>query len=268
MNAISNPFEHTELKIMESGHDRVDSAWHRFVTFFPYYRMYCVVGGHALVYLQDKVLELVPGHIYYIPAFSIFDAHCDQILDHYWIHFNVDATSEKYLALRPPRYEAEAGPSDEAIFRMLTDIGRRKEGEKCLSDVVAEEGLAKYLFSRFLPEEEDASSDAVRFVPVLQYIDENFGGKITNADLSEIMYLTPTYFSNLFTRQFGVSPQKYILQKRLNFAATMLFESGKSIKEIAFACGFESETYFNRQFHKVMGMSPGSYRKLALLPRR
>ena len=44
----------------------------------------------------------------------------------------------------------------------------------------------------------------------------------------------------------------------------MLFESGKSIKEIAFACGFENETYFNRQFHKVMGMSPGKYRKVSV----
>ena len=144
-------------------------------------------------------------------------------------------------------------------------MARLPAEEKHLPDVVAAESLSKYLFSRFLPDEEElASSDAVRFIPVLQYIDENFSKKITNEDLSAIVYLTPNYFSNLFTRRFGVSPQKYILQKRLNLAAAMLFESGKSIKEIAFACGFENETYFNRQFHKIMGMSPGKYRKVTV----
>lgn len=265
MEGIATPFERMEIRIMEAGRDRVDSSWHRFVTFFPYYRMYYIVSGHAVIYLQDKVLELKPGKMYYIPAFSVFDAHCDQILDHYWIHFNFDATAEKYLTICPPKYEVEPCPSDEGIFRMVTEFVRKPAGEKHLPDAVAGEGLSKYLFSRFLPDEEEfASSDAVRFIPVLQYIDENFNRKITNADLSGVMYLTPTYFSNLFTRRFGVSPQKYILQKRLTLAAAMLFESGKSIKEIAFACGFENETYFNRQFHKVMGMSPGKYRKVSV----
>ena len=99
---------------------------------------------------------------------------------------------------------------------------------------------------------------------MLQYIDANYNTHISNADLGKIMFLSPTYFSNLFTKQFGITPQQYILQKRINSAAIMLFESNKNIREIAFDCGFESETYFNRQFHKYMGISPGKYRKLAL----
>lgn len=175
MNGIANPFERFQLKIMEAGHDQVDSSWHRFVTFFPYYRMYYIVSGHAVIYLQDQMLELKPGHMYYVPAFSLFDAHCDQILDHYWIHFNFDATAEKYLTICPPRYEATPRPSDEAIFRLGTELARLPAEEKHLPDVVAAESLSKYLFSRFLPDEEELeSSDAVRFIPVLQYIDENF----------------------------------------------------------------------------------------------
>ena len=69
MNGIANPFERFELKIMEAGHDQVDSSWHRFVTFFPYYRMYYIVSGHAVIYLQEQMLELKPGHMYYVPAF-------------------------------------------------------------------------------------------------------------------------------------------------------------------------------------------------------
>jgi len=147
---------------------------------------------------------------------------------------------------------------------MVVDSVKKPGKEKSIRDAVASEGLSKYLFSRFLPERENiAASEGFRFIPVLQYIEKNFDRPITNLELGQILYLSPTYFSNLFTKQFGVSPQKYILQKRLNSAAILLFESTKSIKEIAFECGFDNEAYFNRQFRKFMGVPPGKYRKLS-----
>ena len=264
MNSIIDPFERFDLNIMEAGYDSVDSSWHRFVTFFPYYRIYYIVSGHALIYLQDEVLELFPGKMYFIPAFSVFDAHCDEILTHYWIHLNLDTITEKYLTICRPKNQAETLSTDENIFRMVVDSVKKPGKEKSIRDAVASEGLSKYLFSRFLPERENiAASEGFRFIPVLQYIEKNFDRPITNLELGQILYLSPTYFSNLFTKQFGVSPQKYILQKRLNSAAILLFESTKSIKEIAFECGFDNEAYFNRQFRKFMGVPPGKYRKLS-----
>ncbi|MFQ9737970.1 MAG: AraC family ligand binding domain-containing protein [Christensenellaceae bacterium] len=152
MNSIIDPFERFDLNIMEAGYDSVDSSWHRFVTFFPYYRIYYIVSGHALIYLQDEVLELFPGKMYFIPAFSVFDAHCDEILTHYWIHFNLDTITEKYLTICRPKNQAETLSTDENIFRMVVDSVKKPGKEKSIRDAVASEGLSKYLFSRFLPE--------------------------------------------------------------------------------------------------------------------
>lgn len=262
MNHAPNPFERSELKIMESGFAEVGSWWSQGVALFPYYRMYYVVRGHAMVYLQDKVLEFSPGNLYFIPAFSVVDANCDERLLHYWVHFNIDITTVNYLTICKPEYEVFAHPIDETVFRKLVAITQDPERELTLSESVASDGLIRYLFSRFLPDREDfSSSEAERFIPVLQYIDEHYHHRITNKELSEIMFLNSTYFSNLFTKQFGISPQQYILQKRMNAAALLLFETNRSIKEIAFTCGFENEIYFNRQFRKFMGMPPGKYRK-------
>lgn len=151
MNSIIDPFERFDLNIMEAGYDSVDSSWHRFVTFFPYYRIYYIVSGHALIYLQDEVLELFPGKMYFIPAFSVFDAHCDEILTHYWIHFNLDTITEKYLTICRPKNQAETLSTDENIFRMVVDSVKKPGKEKSIRDAVASEGLSKYLFSRFLP---------------------------------------------------------------------------------------------------------------------
>lgn len=256
------PFDHIELKIIEAGFDAVDSNWHRFITFFPYYRIYYVVSGHAVIYLQDQQLELSPGKMYFIPALSIFDAHCDKILRHYWIHFNFDITTNNYLTIYKPLNVVQAPPLTEELFSCLVSkINSDKKDSP--AELLACEGLLKYLLSFFLSgADTEATPEAARFIPVLQYIDTNFNSHITNNELSSIMYLSSTYFSNLFTKQFGITPQQYIQQKRMNKAALLLLESNKNIREIAFTCGFESEAYFNRSFHKFMGISPGRYRKL------
>lgn len=75
------------------------------------------------------------------------------------------------------------------------------------------------------------------------------------------MCLNETYFSNVFTKQFGISPKQYILQKRIGSAARMLVETDKTVKEIAFEFGYDNEMYFNRIFHKITGSAPGKYRK-------
>ena len=256
------PFDNVKLKIMEAGFDKVDSSWHRFIAFFPYYRIYYIVSGHAVIYLQDQQLELCPGKMYFIPSFSIFDAHCDEILGHYWIHFNFDITTTNYLTIYRPFNVVDAPPLADQLFARLIDC--YNAGGSSPAELLACEGLSKYLFSFFLPDTDtEATPEAARFIPVLQYIDTHFNQHIANTDLSAIMYLSPTYFSNLFTKQFGITPQQYIQQTRMNSAAILLFESNKNIREIAFSCGFESEAYFNRSFHKFMGISPGKYRKLA-----
>ena len=141
----------------------------------------------------------------------------------------------------------DAPPLADQLFARLIDC--YNAGDNSPAELLACEGLSKYLFSFFLPATDtEATPEAARFIPVLQYIDTHFNQHIANTDLSAIMYLSPTYFSNLFTKQFGITPQQYIQQKRMNSAAIMLFES---------------EAYFNRSFHKFMGISPGKYRKLA-----
>ena len=263
MNDKINPFESIKPKILEAGCDSVDSSWHRFVAFFPYYRIYYIVSGHAVIFLENnKMLELVPGNLYFIPAFSLFDAHCDQILKHYWVHFNLDITTASYLSVFQTKNIVPALPIDEPVIELLTQIVRKPD--KGISDLLASEGLLRFLLSKFLPEDSDALyASSARFVPVLKYIDDNIQNQISNTKLSELMYVSTTYFSSLFTKQFKISPQQYILQKRLNMAISMLFESNRSVREIAYACGFESENYFNRQFRKLTGMPPGKYRKIS-----
>ncbi len=256
---ISNPFLTSQLRITEADLTEVDLSWSHMATYFPYYRMYYIVDGHAKIFMHDKTLELLPDHIYFIPAYSITGAECEQSMLHYWIHFNLDVTTMSYLTIYQPQLSAIAMPCDKEIFRMIVESFTDSQDGSHPMNSLAYVSLAKYLFSRFLPSK-NISSKTETFLPVLEYIDRNLSSNISNADLCQIICLNETYFSNLFTKQFGISPKQYILQKRIGEAARMLLETDKTVKEIGFELGYDNEMYFNRIFHKITGMSPGKYR--------
>ncbi len=256
-----NPFSHVHLEITEASFAMVDNSWAQFALFFPYYRLYYVESGVAKIFMRDRTLELLPDHLYFIPAYSIMGVECQEIMSHYWIHFSVDVSLASYLTVYPPNLCIEAQTCDKEIFRLLIDKFNHPPKETDPSHTLACSSLAKYLFSRFLSTN-NISSKASNFLPVLEYIDKNLSEPISNANLCKIMCLNETYFSNLFTQQFGISPKQYVLQKRIGSAATALLETNKTVKEIAASLGYDNEMYFNRIFHKITGCPPGKYRKI------
>lgn len=254
-----NPFLSANLQVTEVGYNEVGPSWSHLATFFPYYRMYYIKSGAAKMFMFDKTLELLPDHLYFIPAFSITGAECNDCMAHYWMHFKLDITTISYLTIYAPCLCVEAKPGDEEQFRLVLENFRSAENGDA-PYMLACVSLAKYLFSRFLPHD-NISSETANFIPVLEYIDRHLTSNISNADLCKIMCLNETYFSNVFTKQFGISPKQYILQKRIGSAASMLVETEKTVKEIAFYFGYDNEAYFNRIFRKFTGSAPGKYRK-------
>lgn len=68
------------------------------------------------------------------------------------------------------------------------------------------------------------------------------------------------HFIRLFRSRFDEPPHRYVLRQRLFKAATMLIQSGDSVKCIAWQCGFRSEFYFSRAFKKYLLSAPENYR--------
>lgn len=69
------------------------------------------------------------------------------------------------------------------------------------------------------------------------------------------------HFRNIFKEIYGLSPVKYITEKRLEKSMELLCYSEYSINEIAEIVGFNSTIYFDRVFKKNFGMTPNEYRE-------
>ena len=100
---------------------------------------------------------------------------------------------------------------------------------------------------------------------VLQYIEDNIGSTIKIRELAKMLNINSTYLSQLFKQSMGQSFTSYITQHRIHHAKILLLQTGYTIDEISFKCGFGSPSYFSRVFANRTGMSPGVYRKNYLL---
>jgi two-component system, response regulator YesN len=72
--------------------------------------------------------------------------------------------------------------------------------------------------------------------------------------------ITPSYFSNLFKKEKGVSYVEYLTGVRIEKAKKLLCEKDLKIHEVSNMVGYEDSNYFSRVFKKIVGISPVEYK--------
>ena len=94
----------------------------------------------------------------------------------------------------------------------------------------------------------------------VSFLDNNYHSKNTLEDVAKSINLSPNYFHKVFSAATGQTPYEYLLEKRLRTAKKLLLFSDSSLTEIAFECGFTSQSYFNYVFRKEVGITPKQYK--------
>lgn len=77
--------------------------------------------------------------------------------------------------------------------------------------------------------------------------------------MAAMVNISPSRFSVLYRKFYGVSPLEDLLRERITFARQLLANASVSISWVADACGFSSLHYFSRLFHRRVGCAPRDY---------
>lgn len=110
-------------------------------------------------------------------------------------------------------------------------------------------------------EKNTRSKNTARLMPAINFLHENATEKTSCAELAKLCFLGSSRFYNLFKSEFGVTPLEYRDRLLIKRASAMLEAGDISVKEAAFAIGFDNTAYFSRFFKKHTGMSPFEYSK-------
>ena len=96
-----------------------------------------------------------------------------------------------------------------------------------------------------------------------RYIELNYQEALTVETVAEHCNVSASYLHKLFKSTLDITPGEYLINCRLSAARDLLINTSLSLNEIAFSCGFNSQSYFSDCFKKRIGVSPKNFRKNA-----
>ena len=99
------------------------------------------------------------------------------------------------------------------------------------------------------------------FAQVVAHIHTHYGQNLEVKSLARLAGISQSQFERRFNRIFGATPYEYLLRVRITAARTLLESTDRTIADIACETGFYDHSHFTRTFKRVVGISPGRYRK-------
>jgi AraC family transcriptional regulator len=89
----------------------------------------------------------------------------------------------------------------------------------------------------------------------------NLGGGVQLKDVARECRLSVSHFSRAFRRSTGVAPHNWLLTRRVEVAKEKLRDDRLSLSDVALACGFADQSHLTRVFTRMVGISPGAWRR-------
>lgn len=223
-----------------------------------------VVRGSGYVHMGDRRTVIGEGNIVLLDCYQPHIYGTDSGWDILWVHFDGKlargyfeqiALNQNCLVLLPDPY---------SIKRALEKIYRMFHHERRAREAVVSKYIVNILTELLVFEAEPSESSASGMEDVLTYIAQNLDQPLTLETLAKSAALSPYYFSRVFKRETGYTPHEYLIHARVNAAKFYLKTTALPGKEIAFRCGFSSESSFCTIFKRVADLTPQAYRTSGL----
>lgn len=271
------PFSANEVDGNEYVNNCAKWHWHHFVEFV------FVLEGVLECCTPKQVLKLYPGEGYFINTDVL--------------HMNRMAAGSSRVTYRVLQFETRVLGGSETInekyvmpiqrsagleaLRLSSEsaLGRRILGDiSAMFDIAAEEPeqyemhILRHIVDAWLnlyslaephlcsgTQTTDIASARVKVM--LAFIHDHCTDAINVDDIANAASISRREAFRCFRQVLNTTPTLYLLQHRINRGARMLVETGKTITEIGFDCGFSSSSYFCKAFHDMTGVSPSVFRQ-------
>ncbi len=214
----------------------------------------CKLSGEVMMHFGGKSYRLTQGTVYILPKGEWGNYSVERIA-----HGDcIDIFFESDSIFTDGVYITHIGENKkiESLFKRIFAIwiGKAAGYEyECMS-------LIYRIFSELKANNYVSSTKRDIIKPAVNFISENFPSSDINLDnLAQMCGISYSYFKRIFTEEFGLSPKKYILRLKINYASELLSEGIYSVSKVAEMSGFTDIYYFSRIFKKQTGITPTEY---------
>lgn len=218
--------------------------------------LYYIADGSLEFELQNEAFTVQKSDVVFLKRSDIatISNNTDKYSSLYYIAFNYNDSFEP---------ELPSVTNNTPHLTLFKDILDTHRSGAPYSNLRTSYSLQKLIYN-LLIESLHTSKDYIltsRIKSAAEYININYYKNISIDQLCKISGYSPAHLRRLFLKTFGVSPQNYIIERRIEAAKEMLLDlPEKNVDEISDLLGMGSSSYFCKLFKAKTGMSPISFR--------
>ncbi len=256
------------------------------IHYHPEHQITVIIKGEGTRFIGNHVEHFRPGEVYFIGKNVPHVFKCDT--RYYEENSQLEASSISVFfkdeTFGPQFFEI---PEMAQIKRLLelASLGVRIDGEDrkrvtaFLISITTQDGFQRFqsLLSildmcsksdslhtlssiRYTSPSKDFENERINVV--FQFLSNNFRKEVGLTQISSIANMTPNAFCRYFKQRTGKAFTVFLNEMRIEYAAKLIAGSHDNFGNIAQESGFNSISYFNRQFKKIMKTSPMTYRNI------
>ncbi len=252
---------HNEINVIEVGYNRVPAGKQQIITRDVYILHYVVAGKGVF---QGQPFDKNCGYLVVPGEVEIITADENDPYESYWVIFKgtlapdiikICGLEKKCHVFRFDQNEKCAEILKKAVF----DI----QPENNYSEAFALHAAFNEVVSIHSNTVKHASTSSNFTAKDLAMIfEKGYQQDLKIEKLAESFHYSRNHLYTLFREEYGISPQEYLLNTRIDKAKELLADESinLSIKEIAYAVGFRDQFYFSKLFHKKTKLSPMQYK--------
>lgn len=153
----------------------------------------------------------------------------------------------------------------EELNKTVTDMYQIWEEKKPGYKTLCTSLLYKLLYEMCRTQQQEIGDRSVteKLTQSVDYIHTYYkDGNISVSYLAELSSVSETYFRRLFKELYGVSPNQYITNLKMEYAAQMLQSKLYTVTEVSDEVGYNSVKYFERVFKQHYGHTPSEFMRV------
>jgi AraC-like DNA-binding protein len=230
------------------------------------YLVVLVLSGSGTLMYDGKLYALSQGSCFFINCMVSY-YHQSSETDPWeliWVHFNGSASPEYYQyfssnslpAFRPRNFQELKSKFDSLLdVNTCSDLSAEISSSRLIVDILS------ILLQEITSSAEEKHPSHGKMAEVRMYLDEHYTEKFSLDELSQRFYISKFHLSREFRTCYGITPNHYVITRRITYAKKLLRFSDYTLEEIAHSCGFYDTSYLNKQFKKSEGISASDFRK-------
>jgi len=251
----------------------LDESWH----LHEEIELICIIEGKGTCYIADDIHEFNSGELALIGSnmphlwrnSEAYQKDSSLKAEVIVVHFNEDFLGKDFfekhemILIKKLLHKSGNGIAflneslkkniAEEMTKLIHLKGFKSVQSKDIKEF-ASDGFLKKIYTK----------DSQRLEKVYEYVLKNMGNEITLKQVAEIAHLGISPFCRFFKKRMHKTFFQFLNEVRVGNACKMLIEGRSSILEIAYQCGYNSQTNFNRQFKKIKGVNPKAFQKMYL----